>query len=762
MTPWTRHIHRILAITTLSIAVASSLFAQSWQFVTGAMTGAAISEEGIMLAVGHRGIVFRSENGGSSWSLPQSGTYRNLYHVAFASAARAVAVGDNGVILVSDDSGENWKGTKTGGSRRLIRLFFPTSEKGYILGSDSLYASDDAGESWHGVANVPQLPESFWFISESTGLLATYNGHIYRTTDSGRNWTEVYTDTSVTLRSIAFTRDGTTGFVCGPLGQLLRTSDSGQTWTSVSGPNPGLYPLNMLIRDDGLVLLAGATLNADRVVLQRSEDFGGSWENVPVEIRFTGFALFNICLNSLGHGIAVSNLGSVLRTDDDWRTYTTVTEPTHEFPGYGYPTFRRPAFATDRIGIIPNSLFPGGYIRTTDGGITWLTRQYAADRYSVPIFFSESEGLILRERPGLLYRTTDMGATWKPAIADADPSNGSVSDMRFFNRGHGLQTGYLLRPNRFGGTRSAIVYVTDDSAQTWTGTILDWPPDISGMALTYDRTALVSAGSTARDPDSTSQLYRYGRIYRTTDGGRSWDTIYDRYGKGVFPLILDFRTEQHGYMTVGGDDWGYPGKAVILETTDLGDTWNVLAVFDQTKGEYAPIDVEFFTDSIWYGVGSNASIMVTTDAGRTWEREVIDPLPTLYNDWVPTFHKITLLPDKRTAMIFGQGVMLRRVFPEPFSSVEDEKHSRDADGSLSVVPNPAYGEMRLVWRGSGRPVTARMYDVMGRDVLGETIFFGESGNTRIDASDLPTGTYRVVVYGWQGERLGSAGVARVR
>ena len=750
------------AITTFAILIVSSLTAQDWQFVTGAMSGSAIGQDGTMLAVGHRGIIFRSTDNGSSWELPQSGTYQNLRDVAFVSQTRVVAVGQNGTVVISDDSGENWETVSTSINQLLFEVFFLNAQTGYALGADSLFGSDDGGRSWRPVADLPPQPEFVWFINESVGLLTTFGGRVYRTTDSGKKWAEVYADTTQNFRSIAFLNDGRTGFVCGQLGGLLKTSDSGQTWSFMGGADSGTVPVDIAVREDGVILLAGAGRNFEGITLQRSENFGESWQTIPVETKFSGLVLSNICLNTQGQGLICSNLGSILRTDDAWKTYVTVTEPTHEFPGSATTILKQPAFATEHVGIVPNSLFPGGYIRTTDGGKTWHTQQYVGGELNSPIFFSESDGIIGRGSPRLIYRTTDRGESWNPAIADVNPGGGVISDMQFFNPSHGLQIGDTKLQNRLGGDRSGIVYATNDSGKSWNGTTFDWPSTISDMAIVPNGTAWIAGGAVALDTDSANQFYSYGRIFRTTNRGASWDTIYDRYGIGAFPSILGFRNEKNGFIVVGGDDWGYPGLAVVLETTDGGDSWQVLRPFDRSKGEFAPLDIAFLNDSIWYAVGGNASIWRITDEGKTWEQETINPLPLTYQNAVPTLYDIILLPDDRTVMVFGRGAILRRSFPKVFSSVKENKNNHAIEFQLSVAPNPARDEIRVTWSGAGLGTTVRMYNMVGKEVFAESIAMRSLESAVIQTTGIPAGSYQVVLFDGQGRKAGSATVTIVK
>ncbi len=76
-------------------------------------------------------------------------------------------------------------------------------------------------------------------------------------------------------------------------------------------------------------------------------------------------------------------------------------------------------------------------------------------------------------------------------------------------------------------------------------------------------------------------------------------------------------------------------------------------------------------------------------------------------------------------------------------------------GTFAVIPNPARDRLRVVGSSPliGRETSVRLFDLVGRDVLGGSVPFGSSGVAEIDVSDLSVGTYRAVVEGREGEVL---------
>ena len=70
---------------------------------------ARVTPRGTLLVVGCGGLVFRSEDGGSSFEKINIGTPRNLYGLDCFEDGRVVAVGEDGLLIVSYDDGRSFK-----------------------------------------------------------------------------------------------------------------------------------------------------------------------------------------------------------------------------------------------------------------------------------------------------------------------------------------------------------------------------------------------------------------------------------------------------------------------------------------------------------------------------------------------------------------------------------------------------------------------------------------------------------------------------
>ena len=177
-----------------------------------------------------------------------------------------------------------------------------------------------------------------------------------------------------------------------------------------------------------------------------------------------------------------------------------------------------------------------------------------------------------------------------------------------------------------GGSRGACLR-TVDGGQTWeklTVTV-DTNADFRGLFAFDALTAIVmSAGEAERD---------VARMYRTTDGGKSWQLVFQTWQKGVFLDCVAFWDKTNGL--VFGDPIG--GKWYLLKTVDGGRTWEW--VLPDNLPPMLPNEAAFAAgnsamvlqgaSNVWIASGGaeRARVFYSTDRGRMW-RVSDTPMPS--------------------------------------------------------------------------------------------------------------------------------------
>lgn len=105
-----------------------------------------------------------------------------------------------------------------------------------------------------------------------------------------------------------------------------------------------------------------------------------------------------------------------------------------------------------------------------------------------------------------------------------------------------------------------------------------------------------------------------GAIYMTTNGGTSWNRIYDTQWRYRFIKVNPYRPNQ---LWFGGEGWIF--NPILFESTDYGSTWDQVIVDDVFQGDNACHTLAFYPDDMntWY-VPGEGKIVKSTNAGLTW------------------------------------------------------------------------------------------------------------------------------------------------
>ncbi len=167
------------------------------------------------------------------------------------------------------------------------------------------------------------------------------------------------------------------------------------------------------------------------------------------------------------------------------------------------------------------------------------------------------------------------------------------------------------------GTHGTVARSTDGGAS--------WTVDSVPGATTLDLRSIVGlsahvAVAASAGPAENGQA----RIFRTTDGGKTWTTTYSTDRKGVFLDALAFWDARHGIALSDPVD----GTLFLLTTDDGGQTWTRVppgAIPPTLSGEgaFAASNTSIAlwgSRDAWIGTGGAAAARVfhSADRGRTW------------------------------------------------------------------------------------------------------------------------------------------------
>ena len=139
-----------IALAVLALAAPGVASAQGFHAV--------FSRDGIdVWAAGNSGELYRSLNGGATWSSGALGN-KTLRGVA-AQGFTVLACGDSGKIWRSTNSGGTWTLIVATGAPRLNAIAFPNASTAYVVGAGGLILkSTDGGATW----NTQTSPTGHW------------------------------------------------------------------------------------------------------------------------------------------------------------------------------------------------------------------------------------------------------------------------------------------------------------------------------------------------------------------------------------------------------------------------------------------------------------------------------------------------------------------------------------------------------------------------------------------------------------------------
>jgi photosystem II stability/assembly factor-like uncharacterized protein len=269
-----------------------------------------------IVAVGERGVVVLSDDGGRTWrqaaSVPVSVT---LTKVKFVTPKAGWAVGHSGVVLHSEDGGETWIRQLDGKTAAQLALDAAQADAAHA-GANNAAAQRALTDAQRLVSDGPDKPFlDLYFENEKTGFVVGAYGLIFRTEDGGATWKSWmdHVDNPRGMHIYSIVAQGSAFYLAGEQGLFLRSSDGGNKFTLVKTPYAGTY-FTAAILPTGEVLLGGMRGNA-----YRSSDQGKSFVKieVPVPVSLSasvvmadGTAIFS---NQAGMLLVTSDKGQSMR-----------------------------------------------------------------------------------------------------------------------------------------------------------------------------------------------------------------------------------------------------------------------------------------------------------------------------------------------------------------------------------------------------------------------------------------------------------------
>lgn len=255
------------------------------------LLSAALAGERIV-AVGERGLIATSDDGGRQWRQAPSPVSVTLTMLRFADARHGVAIGHGGTVLVSTDAGASWSlrldGRRIaqlamdaakdpaappearrdaerlladGPDKPLLDLLLWDARRMLVVGAYGLALhSADGGQSWTPwMARLPNPRGLHWYVARRAGdslVLAGEQGLLVRSDDGGASFRPLASPYKGSWFTGELAADGSL-LLAGLRGNVWRSADGGlgrEPWQALASPQPASITSSLRLADGRLLL----------------------------------------------------------------------------------------------------------------------------------------------------------------------------------------------------------------------------------------------------------------------------------------------------------------------------------------------------------------------------------------------------------------------------------------------------------------------------------------------------------------------------
>lgn len=284
-------------------------------------------------AVGDRGVIWSTEDGGRHWQLSDSPVNCRIESIHFVDGDRGWAVGGwthaysdrtSAVVLHTKDGGRRWTKLPAGTLPKLSTVRFFDDRRGWAVGVPSamypsgIFQTQDGGRSW---ASLPIDRQATWlaaeFLNPQLGFAVGRNGAAALVTSNEAQPVNK-PDTGLRhARSVIWSEQGEV-WIAGDGGLLIKAEPGGRSWSS---PKLPLSPDTLAQVDFHAIAIRGPNIwvaGSPGTLLLRSTDSGRSWQ-----LLHTGHALpiHSLMFSDQQRGWAAGAFGTILATRDGGQTW---------------------------------------------------------------------------------------------------------------------------------------------------------------------------------------------------------------------------------------------------------------------------------------------------------------------------------------------------------------------------------------------------------------------------------------------------------
>jgi photosystem II stability/assembly factor-like uncharacterized protein len=551
-------------------------------------------------------------------------------NIALAGLAPGGSFG--GTLYRSTDGGNTWSDVQALDGISVFDIEFAPEGTVYLATQDSVRKSTDDGLSWAtlnlGIGVNDQVFDVALDPSDSSILWAGIGDalgaqpvNVMRSTDSGATWENRTPPLAapISARAIAIDPNSSSTIIAvfgGDFGggEAWVSTDGGDSWMDRSAGLPG-NPLNAVVYDGTRLLVGGGLLFGSQFVgLYESTDLGVTWNPLHDE-TWQILVVEDIAVDSNDATrifVAIDG-GGVNRTTDSGATWQIGIGGSGALAGRSIRF--RPGSSQDLfLGTSSLAVF-----HSSDSGDTFVQSSEGIselDLFSIdanPVNPNELAVAFQGLNNGGVLSSSDAGATWQ--LESAPPTR--YSAVRFAPDG----TLYSISAGPSSIAQEGLY--RRESNETWTPLGPDQGPlyesDLDTVRFSMNNSNLIVLGGA----DFGVAGFE-GTIWRSTDAGQSWTKAFES-ASGTFDRVTDLEIVQDGTdqnMVAAWDSESGDNIGGALRSTDGGASWfdsssGLPAFFRGPKLCGSPSDPQTILISAWLSFESGG-LFRSTDSGATW------------------------------------------------------------------------------------------------------------------------------------------------
>lgn len=622
-----------------------------------------------------------------------------------------------------------------------------------------LLRSDDAGATWSSTGFHPTGPNYNNVnkilinpLNPNTMIIGTYYG-VYKSRNGGNTWTQVY---SHEIKNLKF-RPNDTSVIYGCSDVFIRSDNAGNSFTEIAGFPSDISRIEIDVTPANPNLVYALVGKSDNTFegLYKSSDNGLNFiqrSSTPNILGYdaqgadsSGQAWYDlaIAVSPINENLLYTGGINVWKSNDGGQNFEICTE---WYTGSGYNYIHCDIHYMQFFGDTLYVGSDGGVFYTPDNAQSWtdisaglgITQFYS---------FGQSE----TETDMIVGGTQDVGSyllrngSWTHVLGGdgmecmIDPNDPDVfyvtyyygALMKTYDGGHnfnyitpldaegGWVTPYQMSKNNsqliIGGYKD--VYITYDGGDNWNTitTNMTGGRNISHLAM---------GGST----DNYIYASCDNTLYKTTNGGITWDSIVPDPDKYITCIAIDKSVPSRIWLTLNSS---YGGKVVYSD--NHGNS------FTDITGNLANLGL----NCIAYDGTAHNGLYLGTETGILYRNDSIGNWVN-YNQDLPvvsiTKIEVNNAIHKVRASTYGRGIWESKIF-SPAGIVESE-----FEKEICIYPNPANEVVNLEFN-SFLPanVSISLINIIGKRIKSIRIDNLTSNKIPINISNLVSGTYFIII-----------------